>query len=30
MILDMFLYGCAVSAIVGAALYFVVKLDAPG
>jgi hypothetical protein len=30
MILDIFLYGTVVSVIVGAALYFVTKLDAPG
>ena len=30
MILNIFLYGGAVSTIVGAALYFVAKLDAPG
>jgi hypothetical protein len=30
MIMDIFLYGTVVSAIVGAALFFVAKMDAPG
>lgn len=30
MTLDIFVYGLIVSAIVGAAMYFVNKIDAPG
>ena len=30
MIVDIFMYGLVVSAIVGAALYFVAQIDAPG
>jgi len=30
MIIDIFWYGVVVSVIVGAALYFVSKIDAPG
>jgi len=30
MIVAIFVYGSLVSALVGAALYFVIKLDAPG
>ena len=30
MTLNLFMYGAVVSAIVGAALYFVAKIDAPG